>query len=191
MFLCPIAQNRLNAHNENKLRTNFDNLKKTQSMILYLLTNPSLVPDFYCLHNKRKPHHALSDLKKNTNAEAGNTNCLFSTFFATTEMLKHLNTGKKGGWHHHLRLNFLFLFFLCFFFICLAITTDDIAQHWESSSKAWETAVANQIMSHGVIHLRVTLTLLPLWHAHARRKSVSLSRTRSRTRSQTEEGKKS
>lgn len=120
MFLCPIAQNRLNAHNENKLRTNFDNLKKTQSMILYLLTNPSLVPDFYCLHNKRKPHHALSDLKKNTNAEAGNTNCLFSTFFATTEMLKHLNTGKKGGWHHHLRLNFLFLFFFVFFFHLLS-----------------------------------------------------------------------
>lgn len=31
------------------------------------------------------------------NTEAGNTNCLFSTSFATTEMLKHLNTEKKTG----------------------------------------------------------------------------------------------
>lgn len=71
--------------------------------------------------------------------------------------------------------------FSFFFFICLAITTDDIARHWESSSKAWETAVANQIMRYGVIHLRVTLTLLPLWHAHARPKSVSLSLTHAHT----------
>lgn len=77
-------------------------------------------------------------------------------------MLKHLNTEKK-------KLDDIitcFSIFFLFFFICLAITTDDIARHWESSSKAWETAMTNQVMRHGVIHLRVTPTVLPHWHTH-------------------------
>lgn len=123
----------------------------------------------YCKKKKKTSHTWWLKIKKNQNTEAGNTNCLFSTFFATTEMLKHLNTEKKLDDI----ITCVSIFFL--FFICLAITTDDIARHWESSSKAWETVVANQIMRHGVIHLRVTLTLLPLWHTHARPKSASLS----------------
>ena len=87
---------------------------------------------------------------------------VYFLLFVTTEMLKHLNT-EKSWMTSSLASQFSF-FFSFFFFICLAITTDDIARHWESSSKAWETAMTNQVMRHGVIHLRVTPTVLPLWH---------------------------
>lgn len=86
---------------------------------------------------------------------------IYFLLFVTTEMLKHLNT-EKSWMTSSLASQFSF-----FFFICLAITTDDIARHWESSSKTWATAITNQVMRHGVIHLRVTLTALPLRHRHA------------------------
>lgn len=44
------------------------------------------------------------------NTEAGNTNCLFSTSFATTEMLKHLNTEKKNWMTSSLASQFSFFF---------------------------------------------------------------------------------
>jgi len=113
---------------------------------------------------------------KSQDSEAGNTNILFSTF-CDYRNVETFWTLKKAGWHHHLLLNFL-----SFFFICLAITTDDIARHWESSSKAWETAMTNQVMRHGVIHLRVTLTVLPLWHTHTHRHSRTQTHTQTHTR---------
>lgn len=111
---------------------------------------------------------------------------LYFLLFVTTEMLKHLNTEKKSWMTSSLASQFSF-----FFFICLAITTDDIARHWESSSTAWETAMTNQVMRHGVIHLRVTPAVLPLWctrtdarthaHRHAPTQTLACTRTNSPT----------
>lgn len=52
-------------------------------------------------------------------------------------MFKHLNTEKKKKLDDTITCFsiFIFLFFLSLSF-CLAITTDDIARHWESSSKS-------------------------------------------------------
>lgn len=101
---------------------------------------------------------------------------LYFLLFVTTEMLKHLNTEKKSWMTSSLASQFSF-----FFFICLAITTDDIARHWESSSTAWETAMTNQVMRHGVIHLRVTPTVLPLWCTRTDARTQTRTQTRSHT----------
>lgn len=34
-------------------------------------------------------------------------------------------------------------------------------------AKRWETAMTTQTVRHGILHLRVTPTALPLWHTNA------------------------
>lgn len=129
--------------------------------------------------DKRQRHKHNNN--KSRDSEAGNTNSLFSTF-CDYRNVETFWTLKKAGWHHHLLLNFLSFFF----FICLAITTDDIARHWESSCKAWETAMTNQVMRHGVTRRRGTLMALPLLHTRAH----TLRHSRMHTHTCTENRKK-
>lgn len=107
---------------------------------------------------------------------------VYFLLFVTTEMLKHFEHWKKLDDI----ITCFSIFFLFFFFICLAITTDDIARHWESSCKAWETAMTNQVMRHGVTRRKGTLMALPLLHTRAH----TLRHSRMRTHTCTENRKK-
>lgn len=41
--------------------------------------------------------------------------------------------------------------------------------------------MTNQVMRHGVIHLRVTPTVLPLWHTRTHARARTHTRTHART----------